>query len=298
MVNRRLKQHLEAGNFLDHRQHAFRQGFGTTTYFATLGEVLKNAYDSGLYTEIVSLDISKAFNRTWTPLVLKQLIDWGLNGPIVHFIQNFLSNRSFRVAVGNTKSRLFPEGVPQGSVIAVILFLVAMNGVCRQLPKNICVHLRRRHPQRNHRTHASTYKDESPSDSLRYRQTDGSRSRAGVGIGLAGNITPTSWNLPPQCSVFSAEAAAIFIDATTLSDGPILVLSDSHSVIQALTSEAPTNPRVQVTMKSAPPNTVFCWVPGHCGIPGYSEADFLAGAGPSPLTIPTKYRYTMSRAGS
>ncbi|XP_065072734.1 uncharacterized protein LOC135697072 [Ochlerotatus camptorhynchus] len=114
-----------------------------------------------------------------------------------------------------------------------------------------------------------------------HRYTDGSRSRAGVGIGLAGNITPTSCSLPPQCSVFSAEAADIFIAATTLSNRPILVLTDSHSVIQTLTFEAPTHPWVQVTMKSTPPNTVFCWVPGHSGVPSNSEADFMAGAGPS-----------------
>lgn len=38
MVNRRLRQHLEIGQHLDNRQHAFRAGFGTNTYFATLGE--------------------------------------------------------------------------------------------------------------------------------------------------------------------------------------------------------------------------------------------------------------------
>ncbi|XP_065094932.1 uncharacterized protein LOC135715881 [Ochlerotatus camptorhynchus] len=108
-----LKQYLEAGNFLAHQQCTFRQGFETSIHFRTLGEALKNAYDSGLHTELLSLD--------------KQLIDWSLNGPIVHFIQEYLS----RVAVGNTKSLLSLEetGVPQGSVITVTLFLVAMNGV-------------------------------------------------------------------------------------------------------------------------------------------------------------------------
>ncbi|XP_065080059.1 uncharacterized protein LOC135702933 [Ochlerotatus camptorhynchus] len=57
MVNRRLKQYLEAKGLLDHRQHAFRQGYGTSTYFATLGEVLKEAKDQGHHAEIVSLDI-------------------------------------------------------------------------------------------------------------------------------------------------------------------------------------------------------------------------------------------------
>ncbi|XP_065095220.1 uncharacterized protein LOC135717189 [Ochlerotatus camptorhynchus] len=144
MVNRRLKQYLEANGLLDHRQHAFRQRDGTSTYFATLGEVLKEAKDQGHHAEIVSLDISKAFNRTWTPAGLKKLADWGLKGHILYFVRNFLTDRSFRVSVGNVKSGSFSEetGVPHGSVIAVTLFLVAMNGVFDQLPKNVYIFVR------------------------------------------------------------------------------------------------------------------------------------------------------------
>lgn len=80
MVNRRLKMFLETNSLLDHRQHAFRQGFGTSTYFATLGDVLKEAYDQEHHVEIISLDISKAFNRTWTPAVLKKTYKLGLEG--------------------------------------------------------------------------------------------------------------------------------------------------------------------------------------------------------------------------
>ncbi|XP_065093428.1 uncharacterized protein LOC135714089 [Ochlerotatus camptorhynchus] len=139
MVNRRLKTFLSNNNLLDHRQHAFRHGYGTSTYFATLGDVLKDAFDQGHHTEMVSLDISKAFNRTWTPAVLAKLVSWGLKGHMVHFVRNFLTNRAFRVAIGNAKSRSFQEetGVLQGSVISVTLFLIAMNGIFSQLPKNV-----------------------------------------------------------------------------------------------------------------------------------------------------------------
>lgn len=141
MVNRRLKQFLESQDLLDHRQHAFRAGHGTSTYFAQLGDVLHTAQSEGLHTEIVSLDLSKAFNRTWTPLVLRQLVEWKLSGHILRFVQNFLSERSFRVIVGDYLSDSFPEetGVPQGSVIAVTLFLIAMNSVFLTLPKGIYV---------------------------------------------------------------------------------------------------------------------------------------------------------------
>ncbi|KXJ83515.1 hypothetical protein RP20_CCG005916 [Aedes albopictus] len=139
MVNRRIKQYLEANELLDPRQHAFRQGFGTSTYFAELSNVLQEASDQGHHAEVISLDISKAFNRTWTPFVLRQLENWGIGGHTLHFVRNFLSGRSFRVVVGNTKSSSFAEetGVPQGSVLAVTLFLVAMNGVFDAIQGNI-----------------------------------------------------------------------------------------------------------------------------------------------------------------
>ncbi|XP_065083431.1 uncharacterized protein LOC135705587 [Ochlerotatus camptorhynchus] len=139
MVNRRLIQFLEDHGHLDHRQHAFRPGHGTGTYFATLGQLLNDAKERGEHTEIATLDLSKAYNHTCTPNIIKQLQDWGLSGHILAFVRKFLDNRTFEVCIGAHKSKICREetGVPQGSVIAVTLFLVVMNGVFRNLPKDI-----------------------------------------------------------------------------------------------------------------------------------------------------------------
>lgn len=72
MVNRRLTQFIRDNDLLDHRQHAFRQGCGTSTYFATLGHVLDDALENSLHVDLAALDISKAYNRTWTPAVLEK----------------------------------------------------------------------------------------------------------------------------------------------------------------------------------------------------------------------------------
>lgn len=80
MANRRLVQYLEGNNKLDQRQHAFRPGQGTGTYFATLGQVLDDAVSQGEHVEIAALDLAKACNRTWTPRVLNQLANWGVTG--------------------------------------------------------------------------------------------------------------------------------------------------------------------------------------------------------------------------
>lgn len=141
MVNRRLSRFLEDNQLLDHRQHAFRPGHGTGTYFTGLGDVLQDAVNSGLHADIASLDLAKAYNCAWTPRAINQLAEWGLSGNILHFLKNFLSGRTFEVIIGNhlSSTRKEETGVPQGSVIAVTLFLVAMNGIFIRLPAGIFI---------------------------------------------------------------------------------------------------------------------------------------------------------------
>lgn len=141
MVNRRLSRFLEDNQLLDHRQHAFRPGHGTGTYFAGLGDVLQDAMNKGLHADIASLDLSKAYNRAWTPRAIQQLAEWGLRGHILHFLKNFLTGRTFQVIIGNTHSTIRAEetGVPQGSVVAVTIFLVLMNSIFDALPKEIYI---------------------------------------------------------------------------------------------------------------------------------------------------------------
>lgn len=141
MVNRRLVHFLESNGHLDHRQHAFRSGHGTGTYFATLGQVLHDAKAQEQHVELATLDLAKAYNRAWTPGVINQLSKWGLTGHVLHFLRNFLRNRTFQVCIGNHRSNTFSEetGIPQGSVIAVTIFLIAMNGVFSSLPKEIFI---------------------------------------------------------------------------------------------------------------------------------------------------------------
>lgn len=101
----------------------------------------------------------------------------------------------------------------------------------------------------------------------------------GVGLGVFGANISVSLSLPPLCSIFSAEAAAVYLAATTPSDRPIIVLTDSASVVSALQSNRPSHPWIQRTITDARPNTTFAWIPGHCGIAGNTAADRLAGAG-------------------
>lgn len=74
---------------------------------------------------------------------LQQLKELGFSVNLLAFVRNFPRGRSFQVIIGNHSSRTFAEetGVPQGSLLAVTLFLAAMNGVFRSLPANIYIYV-------------------------------------------------------------------------------------------------------------------------------------------------------------
>ena len=125
MVNRRLVDYLESGNFLDQRQFAFRAGMGTNLYLASLGEILTDARSEGLHVDIGVLDLAKAYNTVWRGEVLRILHSWGVRGNLGVFLQEFLRDRSAHVAIGGTISSPYTEenGVPQGFTYPLLYFL-------------------------------------------------------------------------------------------------------------------------------------------------------------------------------
>lgn len=102
-------------------------------------QALEDAVVHGNHVEMAILDLSKGYNRAWMPGVLHQLIDWGLKGRNLNFIKGILQKRTFQVYLGNHRSITHREktGVPQGSVLAVTLLLMRMNGVFVKLPRGI-----------------------------------------------------------------------------------------------------------------------------------------------------------------
>ena len=82
------------------------------------------------------------FDTTWEYGIMRDLNDFCLNGKLPHFIDNFLSNRNFKVRVGTTLSDLQgqEEGVPQGSILSVTLFSITINNIVKVLTQVLIVH--------------------------------------------------------------------------------------------------------------------------------------------------------------
>jgi len=78
---------------------------------------------------LISLDFNKAFDKIGIHSVINQLKEWKIGKRILYYVHNFMTNRKIIIKFGNNLSSFFPlnNGIPQGSPISVILFLIAYN---------------------------------------------------------------------------------------------------------------------------------------------------------------------------
>lgn len=138
VVSNRLQWFLEYKNLLPPWQSGFRKGRGTRGNLVQLETVILSAFNNGEKLLAIFLDLENAFEKTWRHSILATLKTFGIDGHILAFLSNFLSNRFFHVRCGNIMSDNFVQenGVPQGCVLSALLFCISLNKMIEkvQLP--------------------------------------------------------------------------------------------------------------------------------------------------------------------
>ena len=131
MVNSRLTWYLERHMVITEYQSGFRRRRSTVDNLVTLETSIRDAFVGKKHLVSIFFDLEKAYDTTWKHGISLDLYKTGLRGCLPMFICDFLSDRYFKVRVGNTYSDPYAQeaGVPQGSILSVTLFSLKINSI-------------------------------------------------------------------------------------------------------------------------------------------------------------------------
>ena len=128
-----LYQYLELNSFLNNNQFGFRSKKSTTHAIINFLQYLYENLDSGKLIFSIFLDFRKAFDSVNHDILLSKLQIYGIRGQALDWFRSYLNNRQQYVHVNKCESSLetIKCGVPQGSILGPLLFLIFINDITK-----------------------------------------------------------------------------------------------------------------------------------------------------------------------
>ena len=129
ILESRMFRFLNKNNILTSSQFGFRTNSSTELAVTTLYDKLLNNLNEKRISFLLFLDLKKAFDYVSHSILLRKLHHYGFRGPSFNLLQSYLTNRSICTKMDDKLSKPIniQYGIPQGSVLGPLLFLIFVN---------------------------------------------------------------------------------------------------------------------------------------------------------------------------
>ena len=126
-----LVQFIETNDLLNPSQHGFRSGHSCLSQLLHHFDLVTKLLENGQNVDVIYLDFSKAFDKLDIMITLQKLFNLGVTGKLFDWIKSFLTHRKQSVYVDGRKSKIeaVVSGVPQGSVLGPLMFLIMLGDI-------------------------------------------------------------------------------------------------------------------------------------------------------------------------
>ena len=138
MINQRLLNYLYINGIINPIQCGGQKGRSTIDHLTRLEHHIKTGFSKKQLVFSIFFDIEKAYDMTWRYGIIQDLHKAGLRGSLPKYLTAFLAERLFSVKIKNHLStvKLQQNGIPQGSVLSVTLFILKINGITKDIPRS------------------------------------------------------------------------------------------------------------------------------------------------------------------